>query len=75
LPVAVQEEAVAQETDVRCTGPPSAVISGPDGDHLPPEYAYGVAVPAAMQKPGVGHDTTDMPVVASRRGGDHELPE
>jgi hypothetical protein len=74
LPVATQEEALVQETDVRCTGPPSAVVSGPDGDHPLPEYAYRVSVLVAMQKLAVGHDTPVIAVALSRRGADHELP-
>ena len=76
FPVAMQKDAVAQETDVRCTGPPSALASGPDNDQAPLEYAYTVvAVLVAMQKAAVGHDTNDSPLLLTRRGGDHELPE
>jgi hypothetical protein len=38
FPVAMQNVAVAQETDVRCAGAPFWPNSSVGADHLPPEY-------------------------------------
>src|SRR3984957_20147976 len=75
FPVAMQKVAEAQETDVRCAGAPLTPNSSVGADHLPPEYVYRkLLLLVATQKPAVGHDTHDSPLVESRCGADHEPP-
>ena len=76
FPVAMQKVAVAQETDVRCAGLPLTPNSSVGDDHLPPEYVYRtLPLLVATQKPAVGQDTHDSPLLLSGCGADHEPPE
>ena len=76
LPVAMQKVAATQETDVRWAGLPLSPNSSVGADHLPPEYVYRrLPLLVATQKPAVGQDTHDSPLLLRCRGADHEPPE